>query len=480
MNVASLQFLSFGLVVAVLYNLSRRVPWRQTVLLIANLCFLATFATRVSAWIPYLGFLALGYLCYVLAHRRMRGALPFGVIAVLLAFFWLKKYTFFPSAIFLQSLYVMLGLSYVLFRILHLLIDTSEGVISGFIGPVTFLNYTLNFTAIISGPIQRYEDYARDQLNENWQRLDILDIGYSIERIVRGYLKISVLGFLIQSLQNRYLADLATTAHASLQDRVLSGIIIGASYPLYLYCNFSGYVDIVIGVACWIRLRLPENFDRPFAATNFLDFWSRWHITLSMWLKTYVYNSLLVKMMRRFQDPVIGPYLGVFAYFVTFFLIGVWHGRTSVFVAFGLLQGLGVSLCKLYQLQMTKWLGKKRYKQLASSPVYNALARGLTFTYFAFSLIWFWSNWQQMANIVHALRPGALALSCLLVFLLASLLLSLYEVVREKALAVDFRGQTVVLSRYTRVIWGTAMVTIIVVLLKVLSVPTPEIVYKAF
>ncbi len=480
MNAASLQFLSFGLVVALLYNMSRRVPWRQAVLLIANLCFLATFATAVSAWMPYVAFLGLGYLCYVLSYRKVRGALPLGVLAVLLVFFWLKKYTFLPSTLFLQSLYVMLGLSYVLFRILHLLIDTSEDVITDFIGPVTFLNYTLNFTAIISGPIQRYQDYAHDQLNETWRGLDIFDIGYSIERIVRGYLKISVLGFLIQSLQNRYLADLPTSAHQSLQERVVSGIIIGASYPLYLYCNFSGYVDIVIGVATWIRLRLPENFNRPFTATNFLDFWGQWHITLSMWLRTYVYSPLLVTLMRRFQNPVIAPYLGVFAYFVTFFLIGVWHGRTSVFVAFGLLQGAGVSLCKLYQLQMAKWLGKKRYKQLATSPLYNSLARGLTFTYFAFSLIWFWSNWRQMASIVQALRPGALVLSWLLVFLLASLLLSLYEVLREKVLAIDFRGKTVVLSRYTRVVWSTAMVTVIFVLLKVLSVPTPEIVYKAF
>ena len=449
-------------------------------LLVANLYFLSTFSTQITTWLPYVGFLALGYGVYFLTLRKVRGAFAAGSVLILFVFFWLKKYTFLPSTLFLHPLYVLLGMSYVLFRILHLIIDTNDGVIPEFVGPLTFFNYTLNFTAIISGPIQRYQDYAQDQLNPVRRRLDIFDLGYSVERIVRGYLKISVLGFVLQSLQHRYLADLSITASQGLRERVLAGIMIGATYPLYLYCNFSGYVDIVIGVAIWIRLRLPENFDRPFTATNFLDFWGQWHITLSLWLKTYVYNPLLFVLMRRFPSPAIAAYLGVFAYFVTFFLIGVWHGRTSVFVVFGLLQGFGVSACKLYQIQMGKFLGKKRYKHLAASYVYNVFARGLTFTYFGFSLIWFWSNWEQMASVVQALGAGALALSWLTVFLLASVLLALYEALRERVMALRLHGETVVLSRYTRVVWGTAVVTVIAVVLKVLSVPTPEIVYKAF
>ncbi len=70
-------------------------------------------------------------------------------------------------------------------------------------------------------------------------------------------------------------------------------------YPLFLYANFSGYIDIVIALARLMRMRLPENFDRPFAASSVLDFWNQWHMTLSNWLKTYVYNPLLMALMRR-------------------------------------------------------------------------------------------------------------------------------------------------------------------------------------
>ena len=81
-------------------------------------------------------------------------------------------------------------------------------------------------------------------------------------------------------------------------------------YPLFLYANFSGYIDIVIALARLMRVRLPENFDRPFSASSFLDFWNRWHITLSKWLKTYVYNPLLVALMRRISSLTIGAAAG--------------------------------------------------------------------------------------------------------------------------------------------------------------------------
>src|SRR5439155_866231 len=72
-------------------------------------------------------------------------------------------------------------------------------------------------------------------------------------------------------------------------EQVWPAMVAAATYPLYLYCNFSGYIDIVIGIARLLGISLPENFNRPFASDNFVTFWSRWHITLSTWLKTYVY-----------------------------------------------------------------------------------------------------------------------------------------------------------------------------------------------
>ena len=145
------------------------------------------------------------------------------------------------------------------------------------------------------------------------------------------------------------------------------------AYPLFLYANFSGYIDIVIALARLMRLRLPENFDRPFSASSVLDFWNRWHMTLSNWLKTYLYNPLLLALMRRISSTAMDPLLGVLCFFVTFFLIGVWHGRTSEFIMFGVLTGGGMSINKLWQLWLMRRLGRKGYKALAANTVYSLL-----------------------------------------------------------------------------------------------------------
>jgi alginate O-acetyltransferase complex protein AlgI len=480
MNVASVAFLAFGLVVALIYNIARPILWRQAVLLVANISFLATFAQTPTAWLPYASFLVLGYVSYVLVRKRVSGAFIPLLAATLIAFFWLKRYSFLPSATFLPFPYVTLGLSYVLFRILHLLIDTRDGVIVERIGPVTFLSFTLNFTAIISGPIQRFQDYAATQLVTQRPRLDVVDVGILLERVVIGYFKISILGALFQSVHSRDLSALNAVADAGLLDRSLSSAIITVAYPLYLYCNFSGYTDIVIGVARGFRLVLPENFDRPFAAMNFLDFWGRWHMSLSSWLKTYVYNPLLKALMQRFPNPKWIPYWGVLSFFFTFFLIGLWHGQTSEFVVYGVLLGLGVSLNKLYQILMTRRLGKKSYRQLCERSWYQAISRGITFSYFAFSLVWFWSNWAQMAQMSSAFGASAIALGWLMMIAVATVALSAYEALRVVARSIHVAGQQLVSSRYLRVVSATALVVVMTAVLKLLSVPAPEIVYKAF
>jgi alginate O-acetyltransferase complex protein AlgI len=94
-------------------------------------------------------------------------------------------------------------------------------------------------------------------------------------------------------------------------------------YPLFLYANFSGYIDIVISLARLMRVQLPENFDRPFSASSFLDLWNWWHMTLSNWLKAYVYNPLLLALMRRISSLTLQPFLGCLLLFRD--VLSYWH-----------------------------------------------------------------------------------------------------------------------------------------------------------
>src|ERR1700678_172212 len=125
MNVPSFEFLLLALVAAGLFHLSSSRPWRQAVLLVVNLGFFATFGpSNVLAYLPFAGFLLLGYAGLHRTTNRYTGWLV--VAGIVLAFFWLKKYTFIPAPLLIGFPYVSIGLSYVFFRVLHLAIDTQQ------------------------------------------------------------------------------------------------------------------------------------------------------------------------------------------------------------------------------------------------------------------------------------------------------------------------------------------------------------------
>jgi D-alanyl-lipoteichoic acid acyltransferase DltB (MBOAT superfamily) len=160
--------------------------------------------------------------------------------------------------------------------------------------------------------------------------------------------------------------------------------------------------------------------------------------------------------------------------------VGVWHGQTTEFLFFGLLQGSGVAAVQLYQILMIRTLGRKRYKSLGADPVYHALARGLTFAWFAFTLLWFWSNWIQIGDMISTLGIAMFSLSLFAIFVGATIILELWERIRMSLLGVHIAGEPLVLSRYTRTVWNTAAAVIAIAVTLLMNAPAPELVYKAF
>jgi len=479
MTTASLQFLAFGIIAAFIYNLFRPILWRQLALLAANVFVLATFTRSVGAFVPFAGFLLLGYVSVrTMQKPAIRKAFVPLVILVIAAFVWLKKYTFLPSGSFLRFAYVTIGMSYILFRILHIMIDAHSDHLPEKIGPLSYLNYTLNFMTLVSGPIQRYEEFVRVQLAPVRVPLTIFMIGEGIHRITVGFFKVTVLSWILAMVQKGALD--ALPGQAFFGPKIFTGAIVAVSYPLYLYFNFSGYTDIVIGIGRFFRFALPENFDRPFSSDSVIIFWNRWHITLSSWLKTYVFNPLLLASMRRVSSPALETFLAVPALFVTFFLIGVWHGQTSEFLVFGLLTGFGIAVNQLYQTVLQKRLGLTGYTARASNPIYVAFSRGLNFTWFTFTLLWFWSNWKQLRDIAGILHLRGVLLAFLAIFLAATVLLSLIETLRYWALSIRWHGSPVLLSRYAQTVFDTALMVAALVVVILLNAPAPDIVYKAF
>ncbi len=478
MDTASIQFVLYGLAAALLSNMSRSRVWRSIVLSTASVAFLALLDRNPVHFIPLVSFLLVGYAGIFLVQRRLLKGLTLSVLVVIFAYIWLKKYTVLPDAMFLHSFYFTIGLSYIFFRVLHLIIESGESHDKPRIGLGAYLLYTLNFTTLVSGPIQRYDEFARDQFAEQPIALGIRVVGLQLERIIRGFFKVNVLALLLDYAREDALIQLTHPMPMPL--KIYAAFRLAIIYPFFLYANFSGYIDIVIAIARLMRVRLPENFDRPFAAASVLEFWNRWHMTLSNWLKTYVYNPLLIALMRRFPSPAVEPYLGVFCFFVTFFLIGVWHGRTSEFIVFGLLTGGGMSMNKLWQIWLGKTLGRKGYKALSLKPLYIAFARGLNFTWFAFTFFWFFGSWSQLGKIFSAIGALNWALVALAVWLTATVVLAFWEWFRARLLSIRTTEGPVLLNRYARTAYASALCLAAFVLTILLNQPAPGIVYKAF
>jgi len=273
---------------------------------------------------------------------------------------------------------------------------------------------------MIAGPIDRYQEFS-----EPLAELTQAHAAFACERIALGFFKVLVLSTLISRWQSGAAAALieqGAQGHA-----IVHAVVSFGLYPIFLYFNFSGYTDIVLGIGKLFGKTYPENFNAPFSSYNFLDFWSRWHMSLSFWLRDYVYTPLLKRLMQANLSRSIDPYLGVACYFVTFFLIGIWHGSTAIFAVYGLLLGLGVSVNKAYQIVITKRLGKKRYKELSANIVYRFVCRGLTYTWYSFCMICFWNNSQVAKHYIQLLGFAGIIAAFTVLLLIVTVVLNLFE-----------------------------------------------------
>jgi len=421
LTLTSFSFVAFALAVALLSNAFRNTQWRSWVLLLANAVFIASYVDRPLQLAPLAAFLSLCFASVEIVRRRpSSGALWTALTVLVCSFILLKKFSFLSQAWLLPFPYLSLGLSYVLFRALHLLIDARQGELKESVSGKDFFNYTCNFLTFTAGPIQRFEDFRAQR--ERPIQLDEARVFQAFSRITRGFLKVAavsaVVNNLFEAISGRLLDPKLASALAA-PTFAVALVTAAACYTIYLYFNFSGYVDIVVGVGRLCGQELPENFNQPFLARSFLDFWSRWHMTLSDWFKTYVFNPLLRILAGRFRSAKAGPYLAVVAFFVTFAIMGVWHGTTAIFVVYGLVLGAGASVNKLWQVVAAQRLGKKRYKALAESRPAIYSSRGLTLAYFSLALTCLWLDLPQLLTILG--RLGVLGtLACYLGLALAA------------------------------------------------------------
>lgn len=270
------------------------------------------------------------------------------------------------------GLLLPLTLSFYAFQALTYTLDIYRGDAKPVASYLTYLCSVTFFPTIAAGPITRVGVLA-PQWNWKGKTLSAEDGGRALFLIALGLIKkFLIADYLGNNLVNRVF-DLPTLYSGG---DVLVGVY---AYAFQLYYDFSGYSDIAIGSALLLGIRLPANFNAPYRATNIADFWKRWHITFSNWLRDYLYFSLPGKRTKWM------PYLGLV---VTMVAGGLWHGPNGTFVIWGLLHGVGLAVFRFWQL-FRKGQSLRKGLEPSANPLIRICAGLLTFHFVLLGWIFF-------------------------------------------------------------------------------------------
>lgn len=392
-------FLGLILAAIVLTAVVRGVG-RELVFLAINLSFVCLLLLSPAGAVGTLLFAVLGYGVVLAAMRWGRHALTAGVVVVVALFVYMRRYDFLawfiPDAM-LTRILATVGLSFLFFKILHVAIDAYSGTL-GRIGFLSYLNYSLNFTTFMMGPIQRYQDYRAQWDGEK------LAIPLSFEAHLDAVLRILV-GLVKAYVLAAFVMDLALRPDTSLAELSLPGLVVQTyAFWVYLYLNFSGYCDVVIGAGSLFGVRPPENFDKPFLARNISDFWLRQHRSLTLWLTDYVFSPLYKKLLTRHGRHRL--IVANVALAVTMLVSGLWHGTTVSFFLFGVVHGLWFLIYRTWDETLTRRLGRARVKRFRQNLLVHAAGIFLTFNATAFAFIFFQLRPDRVMEAVsYVLRP---------------------------------------------------------------------------
>jgi alginate O-acetyltransferase complex protein AlgI len=330
-------------------------------------------------------------------------------LATLLSFKFLSTYSALllpylpPSAVpFFDHIPYPLGLSYLSFQFISYLLDIFLKREPAEENIFTFSLYILFFPKIIVGPITRYSQ-VRDQIAQRVISMDGVAAG--LRRFITGLAKKVLIADQLGRVTN------AAFGLASPEFGTGTAWFVLLAYALQLYFDFSGYIDMALGLAQCLGFTLPENFKYPYSAKSISEFWRRWHITLSSWFREYVFFPL-----ERRRWNVAGQQLNTL---IVFLLTGLWHGLTLPFIAWGLIHGAAVAL-------EASGFGRK----LKALPLALQHAYALTVILFGWiffrspSLPYAFSFLKRLFGLGGAIQPVSFSLSQPLPFIEPSVILA--------------------------------------------------------
>ena len=254
-------------------------------------------------------------------------------------------------------LLAFIGISYMSFKTIQIMLEISDGLIKEKISVKDYLQFLLFFPTVSSGPIDRSRRFLKE-INEVMPRKDYLELaGDGIYRIVLGLLYKVVLSTYVYQM----LLALSNTG------TVVYSLKYMYLYTFYLFFDFAGYSLMAVGSSNILGIQTPMNFNKPFLSIDIKDFWTRWHITLSTWLRDFVFSRVLMQVIRKkwFKNRL---HNAAYAYMVNMLVMGFWHGISVSYIAYGFYHGILMSGFEIYQKKSTfykKHKNKTWYKLIS-------------------------------------------------------------------------------------------------------------------
>lgn len=382
-------FIFFPLIFVLYWSLKRYVGIQNLLILVASYFFYAYWDYRflsliiISSFVDFIIGLKLDSTENLFRRKLLVGVSLFVNLGFLFVF---KYYNFFvesfsdllmsfglsPSWTTLNII-IPVGISFYTFQTLSYTIDIYKSRLKPTSDIIAFFAYVSFFPQLVAGPIERAANllpqFGKGREFKYEQGKD------GLRQILWGMFKKVVIA--------DNCAVFVDAIYANYTD--LSGGILllgGILFVILIYADFSGYTDIAIGSAKLLGFSLMQNFDNPYFSLNTTTFWRKWHISMSSWFRDYVFNPLLIyfRGLRKTSTYITT--------FITFVLIGIWHGANWTFIMFGIIQGIALSV-EIYSRKFRKRL-KKKYK--GKLGIYNLFSWLLTMSFWLLLCIIFRSE----------------------------------------------------------------------------------------
>ena len=362
------------------YALSPNSVSRKLNLLLGSLLFYFYFAGPKQLAI----IIGITLITFMVGRLKSNWAFFFGIIVNFLAIF-ASKILVYSSNVKFDELKVLipLGISFFVFENVHYLIEVKRGTIVPEKSLINFFLFDLFFPTVISGPIKRYNDFNL-QIN-NLSRIATSNLVVATKLISLGF---------IYKVGGDQFANLQHWGHYyNAYTGIINGCMFLVTVSLRIFLDFAGYSYMAIGIARIFGIDIPKNFNAPYLSTSIIDFWNRWHISLSSWVRDYLYIPLGGSRVQ-FQRQVVNL-------LVAMSIIGLWHGLGVRFLVWGLIQGIGLSIN--HAIRRVFISDNNRIESALASRSRLILKWALTYLFTCISWIFFFYEPSEALRILRAI-----------------------------------------------------------------------------